>query len=88
MEKKMKPLNLILDYTSRAKEIQASIDNGFLGPAETSGEEQETVLMAYYSNGEHTCTFPEVRTPEAGRKAAKTFMKYCPNCVFTDKTKE
>jgi len=75
----MKPLKLILDYTIRAKDKQ-----------ETGAWEDpklyETTLKSYYSNGEHCSTFPEKRNPDAGRKAAKTFMKYC-YCSFEDKTK-
>ena len=85
----MKPLNLILDYTKATKEHRNS------GEPWSYPEADKTILMAYYPHsmsddpnvGEHCATFPEVRTPEAGRKAAKTFMKYC-ECNFIDKTKE
>ena len=70
----MKPLKLVLDYTN---EVKAWPDiYGY-----------ETSLTLWYPNGEHACTFPERRDCKAGRRAAKTFMKYA-DCVFTDKTKE
>ena len=86
----MKPLNLILDFTETCKKRRQTIDKC----CEETGIVPyvpfsiiDTFLTLEYPNGEHAATFPEVRTPEAGRKAAKTFMKYC-DCVFTDKTKE
>jgi len=53
----------------------------------------ETVLTLWYMpNGEHAATFPEVRTREAGLKAAKTYMEYAnqfgPVCYLDDLTKE
>ena len=70
----MRPMKLILDFTERAQDWPD--DYG-----------EDTTLSLYYPNGEHAATFPEVRNPKNGRKAAKRFMKYCPNCNFTDKTK-
>ena len=80
----MKPLNLILDYTEASKRLKA------FGQENLSEEQKlsyDTVLMLFYPNGEHCSTFPERRNVKAGRKAAKTFMKYC-ECNFIDKTKE
>lgn len=78
----MKKLKLKLDYTEAARRVQME------PTLKTVGQRpDETTLSLYYPNGEHAATFPEVRTPEAGRKAAKTFMKYC-KCEFEDLTKE
>jgi len=80
----MKPLNLILDYTETAKRQQhEKATTDFL----MFPQIDDVVLQVIYPNGEHAATFPEVRTPKAGRKAAKTFMKYA-TCNFIDKTKE
>jgi len=81
----MKPFKLILDYTKTAKKQQheKATTDYLMFP-----DIDDTVLTLWYAdNGEHAATFPEVRTASAGRKAAKTFMKYCPNCDFIDKTK-
>ena len=92
----MKPLNLILDYTEAAKTHRKYVDEKNWKMILRMDDRNDTTLKLYYPHaksdrpdaGEHCSTFPEVRTPEAGRKAAKTFMKYCPNCKFIDKTKE
>lgn len=77
-------MKLVLDFTKQAKEDQKEIaENEIIKDIEGS---QETILTLYYPNGEHACTFPEVRNPAAGRAAAKRFMKYC-NCKFIDHTK-
>jgi len=84
----MRQLILILDYTKVAKKIRDLMEVQGLRLIKETGHqtEDETVLVLEYPNGEHAATFPEVRTASAGRKAAKTFMKYCP-CTFEDKTK-
>ena len=78
----MKQLKLILDLTATEKEIQKQqewLDNHYLY--------SETILTIYYPNGEHFMTGEVHPNIKAGRKAAKTFMKYCP-CTFEDRTKD
>jgi len=83
----MKPLKLILDYTENAKAMIEDLEKYSFKSEFVGQDTDETTLGLWYAdNGEHAATFPEVRTASAGRKAAKTFMKYC-DCEFIDKTK-
>jgi len=83
----MRPLRLILDYTKAARQHMDTPDYVYGDP-----EGDKTTLREYYSNGEHVSNFPEVRTPKAGRKAARRYLKYVNQfgevCVFIDRTKE
>ena len=83
----MKPLKLILDYTENAKAMIEDLKKHSFKSEFAGQDTDETTLALWYTdNGEHVATFPEVRTRKAGRKAAKTFMKYC-SCEFEDRTK-
>ena len=76
----MKQLRLILDFTASEKEIQKKEE------LPSHNLYSETILTIYYPNGEHFMTGEVHPNLKAGRKAAKTFIKYC-DCDFEDRTK-